>query len=80
MLLAFVKLLWIYIKVNEISPLASLASSLERGYNFIWSLKSSTSSQWLPLPSSYIHQGHQIPDVLQGPGGHGLISHWTICC
>lgn len=49
-LLAFVELLWIYIKVNEISPLASLASSLEHGYNLIWSLKRSSFGQWLPLP------------------------------
>lgn len=39
-----------YIKVNEISPLASLASSLEHGYNLIWSLKRSYFGQWLPLP------------------------------
>lgn len=50
-LLAFVELRWIYIKVNEISPLGSLASSLERGYNLIWSLKHSNFGQQLPLPS-----------------------------
>lgn len=39
MLLAFLELGWIYIKVDEISLLASLASSLEHGYNFLCSLK-----------------------------------------
>lgn len=49
-LLAFLELGWIYIKVDEISLLASLASSLERGYNLLCSLKPSNFGQWHPLP------------------------------
>lgn len=53
MLLALLELGWIYIKVDEISPLASLVSSLERGYNLLCSLKGSNFGQWLPLPCRF---------------------------